>query len=456
MLIEYNPYGTNTQSLYVYFKTENAVKISYTIHVDKDNISDFTKNVYQDNTYQNTHEFQIIGLIPDTDNKITITLTSKNGSKTTKTIYYKMGSLMGDEKIRLKGNVSSNEKLSDGLYVVLGNDSSKTDFMYYYDNEGILRGEVPILGYRSHRLLFNDDTMYYSISESKMAQVNRLGQVTNIFDLDSYELHHDYVFDKNGNLLILATDTAQDSVEDVIVKLNPSYGTVSEVVDLGNLFPDYKATCEKNSDGDLDWMHINTIQYLDDDSIILSSRETSSIIKLKNISSTPEIDYIIGDKDFWKDTGYKDYVYEKKGNFTIQGGQHAVTYETDDSLKNGQYYLTMFNNNIGISETRPDYDWSSIGLTESSATKGETSYYYKYLVDENAGTFQLVDSFKVPYSGYVSSIQNLQNHTVVDSGFKGIFAEYDDKHQKIVSYKLDTEMFVYRVFKYTFQGFYFN
>lgn len=32
MLIEYNPFGTNTQSLYVYFETDSAVKVSYTIH----------------------------------------------------------------------------------------------------------------------------------------------------------------------------------------------------------------------------------------------------------------------------------------------------------------------------------------------------------------------------------------------------------------------------------------
>ena len=43
----------------------------------------------------------------------------------------------------------------------------------------------------------------------------------------------------------------------------------------------------------------------------------------------------------------------------------------------------MFDKNIGISETRPDYDWSSIGLKVSSAVDGKNSKYYKYLVDEN-------------------------------------------------------------------------
>ncbi len=80
----------------------------------------------------------------------------------------------------------------------------------------------------------------------------------------------------------------------------------------------------------------------------------------------------------------------------------------------------MFDNNIGISETRPDYDWSSIGLKVSSAVDGKNSKYYKYLVDENEGTFELVDSFKVPYSGYVSSAQETGDNVLVDSGLKGL------------------------------------
>ena len=50
MLIEYNPFGTNTQSLYVYFNTDEAVSISYNIHVDDEEIDDFRRGVWQDNT----------------------------------------------------------------------------------------------------------------------------------------------------------------------------------------------------------------------------------------------------------------------------------------------------------------------------------------------------------------------------------------------------------------------
>lgn len=457
MLIEYNPFGTNTQSLYVYFETDSAVKVSYTIHVKEDDIADFSRNVYQDEEYQKEHEFQVIGLIPDTENTITFYITNEDGSTDTKEIVYEMGSLYGEEAVQLDTDVKqSADKLEDGLYVVLGNDSPSMDFMYYYDNNGVLRGEVPLLGYRSHRLIFDENSMYYSISEKKMAQVNRLGQVTKVYDLGNYKLHHDYVFDENGNMLILATDTTQDSVGDIVLKLDVNSGEVTEVLDLGDLFGEYKKTCVKNSSDELDWMHINTIQYIGNGSVLLSSRETSTIIKVDNIYDGPVVSYMIGEKDFWKDTSYVSLLLNKKGDFTIQGGQYTITYETDESLADGQYYLYMFDNNIGISETRPDYDWSSIGLKVSSAVDGKNSKYYKYLVDENEGTFELVDSFKVPYSGYVSSAQETGDNVLVDSGLKGTFTEYDVDHKAIVTYKMDYEKFIYRVFKYKFDGFYFE
>ncbi len=459
MLVEYNPFGTNTLSLYVYFNTDEATSVSYTISVDDDSIDDFTQTAYQEETYQTEHELQVIGLVPDMENTITFTVTNEDGTTETSEITYEMGSILGNEEIQLETTVEGDtEELENGLYVVLGNDSTELDFTYYYDNNGVLRSEIPILSYRAHRLLFDDDNiMYYSISETQMAGVNSLGQVVAVYDLGDYQLHHDYAWDDDGNMLILATDTTADSIEDRIVSLNMETGEVTEVLNLENLFGDLKAECVENEDGDLDWMHINTIDWLGDGTVILSSRETSSILKISGIYGTPSVDYIIGESDVWEGTGYESLLLDKVGDFTIQGGQHTVTYLEDDSLEEGQYYLYMYNNNLGVSQTRPDFDWSSIGLTETLAKGSDDaeSYYYQYLVDENEGTFELVDSFAVPFSGYASSAQLLGDNTIMDSGIAGIFGEYDSDQNLIASYTMATEKFLFRVYKYDFEGFYF-
>lgn len=447
MLIEPNPFGTNVQSLYVYFQTLESVKVSYTVQTEQEGIQDFTLDA-ENGDYKITHEFQVIGLIPNVENTVLFTLTGTDGTTETKSYTCQMGDLLGTEEVQLERTVEGEEtELSNGLYIVFGNDSTSLDFMYYYDNQGVLRGEVPLIEYRSHRLISDENSMYYSISQTQMAQVDALGQVVQVFDLGKYELHHDYVFDNNGNVLILASDTTQNSVEDIIVSLDTSSGEVTEVLDLGDLFDDYKATCQANAEGELDWMHINTLQWISDESIVISSRETSTIIKITDIYELPKIAYMIGSKEFWHGTEYEELLYEQDGSFSLHGGQHTVTYETDETLEEGQYYLYMYNNNIGFSASQPEFDWSSIGLSETTAKDGNTSYYYKYLVDENKDTFSLADSFEVPYSGYVSSAQHIDNNTVINSGFQGIFGEYDENHTLIASFQINVEKFIYRVYK---------
>ena len=466
MLVEQNPFGTNTLSLYVYFATEEPASVSYVVSVPDSEIADFGGKVNQEETYTTEHEFQVIGLIPDMENTITFTLEAEDGTITTASCKYKMGSLAGEEEVQLKQtagqtDVSSQISLPDsGLYVILGNDSDDVDFMYYYDENGTIRGEVPLIGYRSHRLVFENDRMYYSISETKIAAVNELGMVEQVYDLGNYQLHHDYVFDDDGNLLILATDTGKQTVEDCVLKLNPSTGEVSCILDLEDLLGDYKESLGMDQEEELDWIHINTIQWMGEDSILLSSRETSTIIKVQNLSTTPEIGYMMGEESFWEGTGYENLLLtkdESNGSFSSAGGQHTVTYVTDDSLPDGQYYLYLFNNNLGYSESRPDYDWSQIDQIATDLSSGTTSYYYKYKVDENAGTYTLVQSFEVPFSGYVSSAQECEDTILVDSGMQGLIGEYKEDGTLVKQFQMNlSKYYIYRVYKYDFSGYLFT
>ena len=130
-----------------------------------------------------------------------------------------------------------------------------------------------------------------------------------------------------------------------------------------------------------------------------------------------------------------------------------MTYAEDDSLPDGQYYLYMCNNNFGTSESRT-YDWTAIDGIETSVKGGETSYYYKYLVDENAGDYRLVQSFEVPFSAYVSSAQEYGETIIVDSGMAGVFGEYSSDGSLIREYRMElAKNYIYRVYKYDFSEF---
>ena len=44
------------------------------------------------------------------------------------------------------------------------------------------------------------------VSSTKLARIDGLGQVVQVYELDGYELHHDIGFGQDGELLALAED----------------------------------------------------------------------------------------------------------------------------------------------------------------------------------------------------------------------------------------------------------
>lgn len=469
-----DPYATNTRSLYVYFTTEQPATVSYTVTAE--GYPDFSADAYEGvDGATAEHEFLVLGLLPDRTNTITLTITDETGGTTERVIEREGLGLLGTEEVRLKQPVQPAEgtDLGNGLYAILGNDSDDQDFMFYYDANGVLRGEVPILFYRSHRLLFDDDgLMWFSASTEKMAAMDRLGRLVKILDLgDRYILHHDYAFDADQNLVLLATELNRSDgcVQDQIVKLDTDTGKVTPLLDMGDMFPEYKMSTDHagidesdlSATGKWDWIHFNTIQMLPDGSALLSARETSTIIKIDDLEGTPTLDYMIGEPSVWAGTPQEDDFLTKVGNFPDTGGQHSITYVDDPALPDGQYYLYMFDNNYGSAQTRPDFDWTVIDgiVTQYSiATEGAYSQYRRYLVDENAGTYTEVNAFDVPYSPLVSSAQELDGGRVlIDSGLQGLFGVYDESTgEPLAQYrmKLNTS-YIYRVYEYDFKGFYF-
>ena len=472
IFIAANPYGTNTMSLYVYFTTDQPTSVSYTVHAD--GYPDFAQTVAQDEQYQTEHEFTVLGLIPGVKNTITFTSTDANGSMAARTVTRTGAQLLGVEEVQLEQTqqVASGTDLGDGLYAILGNDSNEQDFMFYYDTNGVLRSEIPLLYYRSHRLLFDDNgLMWFSASTKHFVGMNRFGKLEKIIDLgDRFILHHDYALDDDGNIVSLATDLTRSdhAVQDQVIKVNTSTGKVTKLVDFGEMFPDYKASTDHSgidesdptASGRWDWIHFNTIQLLPDGSALLSARETSTIIKVNDIEGTPSLDYMIGEPSVWDGTSYVDSFLTKIGDFGDTGGQHSITYVDDPSLPDGQYYIYMFDNNFGYAMTRPDYDWTTIAdisTAKSSKDKDSRSQYRRYLVDENAGTYTEVSAFDVPYSPYVSSAQELDNGNIlIDTGMQGLFGVYDTDGDLLAQYKMALNTsYVYRVYQYDFKGFYF-
>ena len=458
-----DPYNTNTTAINIYFEDEGVVE--YTVHVEDDSIPDYTNTLYQTKV-ENNYGSSIIGLVAGYENEVHMTLTLEDGTVKENDFVFNM------KNIKNSGNVSTTlevgegnsvSSLEDGLYAVLGHDKNYNADIYLYDNNGVLRSELNLEDYRADRIIFtDDDSMIYSSNEDELIKANSLGKIEQTYYLGDYEMHHDYRYDEDHErLLILASKKESETIEDCIISLNLRDGSVKEIIDMKDLLPEmYKKAFhpEENDYGgsELDWVHLNSIDFIDEDSIVVSSRELSSVIAIDNIYDEPTIRYILSVPEMYEGTSYSDLVYQKNGDFTASAGQHSVVYEEDDSLPEGSYYLYMYNNNYGGSATLPDFDFTIYFPGVGNYQEGEASYYYQYLVNETDKTFTLVKKIPVDYSSIVSSTQELGDNIITSSGLSHLYAEYDQDGDLIRKFKYTSKKFAYRVFKYDFNDFWFE
>ena len=464
-----NPFGTGSNGLYLYFNTDTNCQIRYTVTTEDESIPAYTATANSAQEFGKVQEFLLIGLVPGLENEVTLEAVNRQGEvKQSFTFTIQMPETTSGHANRLEATEGdSTAEMSDGLFCAMGL-SDYYGYTFFFDNDGILRYEMLLDGYHSDRILSLGDQILACVGSNKIARISRIGQVLQVYDLGRFELHHDFNWGPDGELVALATNTEGETVEDQLISIDMESGEVTLLVDFSALMNSYFVTTEKVAAGSSffwqaglwDWLHLNSVQYLaEEDAVVVSSRETSTILKVKNVHEEPAIDWMIGDDAFWEGTEFAQYSLTQQGDFTPQYGQHDVTVIYDDSLPEGQYYLRMFDNNYWANSTRTEYIPSLPDSVGQALTEDESivSHVYYYLVDENAGTFQLAWSFDVPYSSVVSNAQLLEGgNYVVNSGVPQVYGEYDAEGNLIRQFQYHSMMNGYRVMKDDFVGCWFR
>lgn len=431
-LVIYNPFLTNAQSLYVYFETEEPYAVSYSIHTPEAEFKDFGGYVVpnQPDTSK-VHEFQIIGLVPNETNMITIRMMDKNGTIKLRRFYYYNENGVDIDTIELETRVgtkevqnadktfstvpASEESASEGMFVTFPDKNEVLPYMRIYDNEGIQRGEIPLETFGSRKVLVYEDLMFYQVSENKMVGVNRFGQVMKIYESGQYIFGEDFCLDKNNDFLMLASDKKQDSVKDCIILIDRETGKITELVDLGDLLPEYKVKCKK-SNGILDWISLNSIDLVEGNRILVSSKAMNTIIKIRRLYNEPKIAFLLGNSAKFEGTSYESLFLRLEGEFELHDSVNQIKYQEYDKIRETRLYIEVLNNNENAEYEKEEEPYS---------------YYYRYLVDEaeggteKAGSVRLMEKKVLPAIKEYGSMQWYGDHFIVASDATADFYEYD-------------------------------
>lgn len=464
-LLVLDPYGTTRTGLYVHFADDSAGELSFVDSVA--DAKDFAKTAA--NHAETGFEGLVVGLVPGATNTLALTWRPKSGKAVRGSLSIRTPTTASGYSSTISADVNDAEALTEGLFAMSG-ISGPGNNSFLMDNAGIMRAELASTTSAQHHLVVEDGRIVTTTGSAQVSVLDHLGHAGTIIDLGKQSVHHD--LDVVGDAaFVLTSVTSSGRSEDRVTRVDLSTGEVEQVVDLQKVFPEYEKLAHTRTGDGLgdpvatgeDWIHINTLQIIDD-VMYLSSRETSTAFALENAldaGSTPSVRWMLGAEGLWEGTGYEGKFLEPSGSMIGNAGQHSVHRVDDDSLPDGQFYLEMFNNNYWYVGTRNEADWKDEGPDNASTDELEgTSHMLRYLVDENTWSYTEDLAVEVPYSSVVSNVFRLgsggiHENAVVNSGKSGVFSERDADGEVLASYRYDTSNLGYRVYKDTFEGFWY-
>lgn len=459
----WNPYGTQPMSLYVYFPTRDGNYLNYTISVDSKEIPDFTRTLNNHSSGNLTleQEYSIVGLLPGRKNYITLRLCGEDGTIKKKLIYsLDVPEVPKDIDTQISVTKGYNQALlGSGLYTVYGNNvkNKKKSYLLFYDNSGYLRSYFLLKSNCADNIEELDGCLFFPYSKNEFVLLSPTGQVKKTYKLENHELYGGFSYDGSGHIYMLADRKGKKaSIHDKIIRMDLKTGNISKELDMGVYLKAAKTKAGKNvkKKTGLNWLDLNSIQCMDRSTLILSAREMSSILIIKNANKNkPSIRGIFSETVLWNGTGQKKKIVKKAGSFTAQFGQHTVTFgnsgayqdltpeydengnivEAEETPEAKQYYLYMFNNNYGNSKTLPSINYASYSAG-TKKKKAANSYYYQYLYDQTEHVYRLESRMELPFSADYGSIQVFNRNIIAGSSDKKVFMEYTPDGKMLHTY----------------------
>lgn len=366
--VNLDPYGRSPLSALVIFDTKKPAKVSFTVQ-GKDQRTDISKSF---DDYQTHHELPVLGLYPDDENTVTITVETKSGDQREKTLTITTDALpnyIPDIDIKTAKTSKMNIHNSELTFAI-----PSTKFVYGFDINGDIRWYGA--GYNSHvfQELNNGHLLYLGKDDNGGSAYNRLfetdymGKLYNAFKIseepaqaeaegmEETVIHHDATELPSGNLLLTVNDGEGSYVEDTMIEIDRQSGDVVKQIDLKDLFPteayaEYDST--ETKDGLTDWFHQNSVVYDEsDDSIIISGRNSDTVMKIDY--ETEQIKWIFAYPEGWNEE-MQQYLIDGQGDdFKYPAGQHDANILPDFDNNPDTLDLMLYDNNTVVTRGNED------------------------------------------------------------------------------------------------------
>jgi arylsulfate sulfotransferase len=275
--------------------------------------------------YGKDHEVEIVGMYPGSKNNIEIVFTDKNGhERLTKNITLQTDPLPSTfpEFVPV---VQYTTPQPNTLFLI---EHSPLNTPLMVDRFGKVRwysNGFTAVGKYALQILKNGNVCFGQAGKGQgnIYEYTLLGQLIQKYSFyPQYEnAHHDVYEMPNGNFLVLADKVGINTIEDHVIELHRSSGTISQVWDLRQILPMDRYTFRKIGDGS-DWFHANAVIYSEVDHSIIISGQAQGLVK---VSWDNKLEWILSDPTGWAPQ-YQPYLLVPEANqtsFDYTWGQHA-------------------------------------------------------------------------------------------------------------------------------------
>lgn len=422
-----NAYGDSPLTALALFNTEQDCKVKVTVTGDSKE-TDVTGTVDE---LTKVHRVPIVGLYANRTNKVVIDLLDQDDNVIqTKTFNVKTDPL----PTKLEGAITVYEHHEKSAYGLIEVSGFGTPYIYAFDEAGqvrwFLNEKYGCYGYyplsNGHFIWMDGNDMIQTPEKphsQNMYETDYLGRVYQIYYVQK-GLHHEIIEKTEGGNLLVATSSLKGHFEETVQEIDRKTGSVVKSLTMDEIYGDTYVN-------QLDWAHINTVSYLEDeDSVIISTRNVHTVVKLN--WTTNEIIWLLGDPSVWENTSLKEYSLKATGdNFDWQYQQHA-SYQIEEDLDNNPDTIE-----IGLY----DNHWQKDAPIDTF-TDADGSYVRIYSVNEKEKTISLLHQYEGVKSritsnwradfsaGRVFSMGGYLADREANDGMKGMIYEYDYETEK--------------------------